>query len=59
MNEEEKKCRICGFEREDGVHVLERCVGGMDEEKGIGERVLWILDGSGQGERDGWKTKSE
>ncbi|XP_043468318.1 uncharacterized protein LOC122502364 [Leptopilina heterotoma] len=51
MDEGEKKCRICEFEREDWAHVLERCVGGGMDEKSVGERVSWILNESGQGER--------
>lgn len=45
MNKE-RKCKMCGYER--GSHVLERCVGGSEEKKGIEEWVKWILDKNGQ-----------
>ena len=51
MKEEMKLCRICGYERESWEHVLERCTGDEDEGKSVGERVIWILEGSGQGEK--------
>ena len=51
MKEEMKLCRVCGYERESWEHVLERCIGDEEEGKSVGERVKWILDGCGQGER--------
>ena len=51
MNEEMKLCRICGYERESWEHVLERCTGDEEERKSVVEKVIWILDGSGQGEK--------
>lgn len=44
---EQEKYMVCGYEKEDWEHVLDRCVGGMDEGKGVDERVIWILDESG------------
>lgn len=37
MNEKEKECRMCGYKREDWEHVLDRCVAGIDESKGMDE----------------------
>ena len=37
--------------KENWEHVLERCTGDEEEGKSVGERVKWILDGCGQGER--------
>lgn len=39
MNVKEKMFRTCGYEKEDGAHVLERYVKGINEEIGIDERV--------------------
>ncbi|XP_043481252.1 uncharacterized protein LOC122510560 [Leptopilina heterotoma] len=52
MEEDERKCRICEYERKDWEHVLERCCSGrMEEGQSVTERVMWILDENGQGER--------
>lgn len=51
MEEYKRKCRVCQYKREDWERVLERCNGRMDEERSVGERVIWILDKSGQGKR--------
>ncbi|XP_051167789.1 uncharacterized protein LOC127285695 [Leptopilina boulardi] len=57
MDEERKECRVCGYEREEWGHVLDGCVGRKDEGKGVDERVRWILDENGQGER--WMSELE
>lgn len=40
-----------------GACIGEMCVGGMDEERGIEERMCWIWDEKRQGER--WINESE
>lgn len=40
MDDENRKCRVCCYEREDWEHVLVRCIGGMDEEKSVTERAI-------------------
>ncbi|XP_051161831.1 uncharacterized protein LOC127281899 [Leptopilina boulardi] len=57
LEEDERKCRVCEFECEDWEHVLDRCNGCMDGEKSVMERVIWILDENGQGER--WMNELE
>lgn len=48
--EEERLCRVCEYEVESWEYVLEGCVNsGMDEERGVCERVQEILNESGRG----------
>ncbi|XP_043464490.1 uncharacterized protein LOC122499949 [Leptopilina heterotoma] len=54
MDDEEKMCRMCGFQVEDWKHVLEECMGEIEVggvEGGIGDKIKWILDENGKGEK--------
>lgn len=58
MEEDERLCRICKYEKEDWGHVLDRC--GREEgheERSVGERVCSVLSGNGEGER--WMKELE
>nr|XP_034195024.1 golgin subfamily A member 6-like protein 6 [Osmia lignaria] len=49
--EEERKCRLCGWEEETWEHIWERCaVGGEERKEEWQERVREMLGGSGEGE---------
>lgn len=46
-----RDCIVCGFEVEDWGYGLDMFIGEDGEERGVDDRVRWILDGSGQGGR--------
>lgn len=47
MDEQERKCRVCGYEKEDWRYVVHD----WEYMRGMDERVIRNLDESGQGER--------
>ena len=46
--EEERRCRLCGWELESWEHVVEICMG--ERERGGRERIREILEDDGRGE---------
>ncbi|XP_066590571.1 trichohyalin-like [Prorops nasuta] len=55
--EEERKCRVCGWETEGWEHVMDRCGGYGERDRGIEERVKEVLEGDGRG--IGWMKELE
>ena len=48
--EENRKCRICEWEKETWEHVWERCVRGSEEKEGWQHNVVKVLGEEGLGE---------